>query len=54
MQHDAWVGFARFSPDGTMIVTGSWDNKGRLWDASGHAIGEPIEHRGRVDLGRFL
>ena len=25
---------AAFSPDGTRIVTGSWDNTARVWDAA--------------------
>lgn len=27
------VASARFSPDNTLIVTGSWDNSARIWDA---------------------
>ena len=32
--HDATVNSAAFSPDGTRIVTGSWDNTARVWDAA--------------------
>lgn len=33
------VASARFSPDGNMIVTGSWDNSAKIWDAhSGRVI----------------
>lgn len=33
------VASARFSPDGTKIVTGSWDNSAKIWDAkTGHVI----------------
>jgi WD40 repeat protein len=41
---------AAFSPDGTRIVTASWDNTARLWDAeSGKPIGEPLTgHSGAV------
>jgi WD40 repeat protein len=34
---------ATFSPDGKRIVTASWDNTARLWDAdTGKQIGEPL------------
>ena len=33
------VASARFSPDGHLIVTGSWDNSAKIWDArTGHVI----------------
>ena len=34
---------AAFSPDGKLIVTASFDNTARLWDAeTGKQIGEPL------------
>jgi WD40 repeat protein len=34
---------AALSPDGKRIVTASWDNTARLWDAeSGQPISEPL------------
>ncbi len=33
------VASARFSPDGKLIVTGSWDNSAKIWDAkTGHVV----------------
>lgn len=33
-----------FSPDGRMIVTGSWDNLAMIWDAkTGSKIGDPLK-----------
>jgi len=44
-----------FSPDGSMIVSGSGDNTLRLWDAkTGEAIGQPLSgHTGAVNSVAF-
>ena len=43
-----------FSPDKRTVVTGSWDNTARLWDAKTRKpIGQPLEHKGRVSSVAF-
>jgi WD40 repeat protein len=46
---------AAFSPDGKRIVTASWDNTARLWEAdTGKPIGEPLTgHAGPVWSAAF-
>src|SRR5712675_2365583 len=42
--HSSTVDSVAFSPDGSRIVSGSWDKTIRLWDAeTGDAIGKPLE-----------
>ncbi|WP_129626825.1 eIF2A-related protein [Candidatus Oscillochloris fontis] len=36
--HTNWVNSAVFSPDGSRILTTSWDNTARLWDHSGQLL----------------
>ena len=31
--HNAGVSSVAFSPDGARIITGSWDNTAKVWDA---------------------
>jgi WD40 repeat protein len=46
--HTSSVTSVSFSPDGTRIVTGSWDWTVQLWDAAtGKPVGEPL--RGYID-----
>ena len=42
--HEDAVTSAGFSPDGTRVVTGSWDRTARVWRADGS--GEPLVLRG--------
>ncbi|KAG2751050.1 WD40 repeat-like protein, partial [Suillus brevipes Sb2] len=44
-----------FSPDGTRIITGSWDRTVRLWNAgTGQPVGEPLRgHTGSVASASF-
>src|SRR5262249_28239519 len=45
LRHAALVGTARFSADGSLIVTGSDDRTARVWDTeTGQPVGEPLHH----------
>ncbi len=46
--HTAYVVSASFSPDGTRIVTGSFDNTARVWDARSGA--EVLSLKGHADI----
>jgi WD40 repeat protein len=49
LSHRDLVAAVAFSPDGKMVLTGSWDGTARLWEAAtGEAIGPPLKHEGRV------
>ncbi len=53
--HTSGVTTAFFSPDGKRIVSASWDNTVRIWDAAtGMQIGEPLTgHTGWVSFATF-
>ncbi|HEU4730389.1 MAG TPA: TIR domain-containing protein [Kofleriaceae bacterium] len=52
--HDAVVRSAAFSPDGTRVVTASWDRTARVWDATtGRPVAAPLEHAGFVHAAAF-
>jgi len=43
MPHQREVDAVAFSPDGKSVLTGSWDNTARIWDAAtGQPIGTPM------------
>jgi WD40 repeat protein len=52
--HKATVNTARFSPDGTRVVTGSNDKTARIWDVhTGFPISESMAHGDRVACAEF-
>jgi WD40 repeat protein len=52
--HSSSVRSAAFSPDGTRVVTASWDKTARVWDASsGKPVTPPIAHHGEVYAASF-
>ncbi len=59
LQHQGPVSSAAFDPKGERIVTTSWDNTARIWDAriwdarTGEAIGEHMQHQGGFESAQF-
>ncbi|TMQ16412.1 MAG: hypothetical protein E6J90_23740 [Deltaproteobacteria bacterium] len=54
VEHRQPVIAAAFSPDGTRMVTASWDHTARVWDArTGKPVTEPLEHRDRITAAAF-
>src|SRR4051812_24667173 len=52
--HGAKVWSVAFSPDGKTVITGSYDNTARLWDAStGRQLGQPLMHQNAVRAVAF-
>ena len=52
--HSAWVRSAQFSPDGTNIVSASWDQTVRVWSvATGGCVQTLKWHSDRVYSAQF-
>ena len=48
LAHQDGVASAAFSPDGTRVVTASYDRTARVWDAAtGQPLGAPLDASGR-------
>lgn len=55
MLHGDQVESVRFSPDGTRVVSGSYDRAVRVWDAATQTpIGEAMRHQDQVHAVRFV
>lgn len=54
LEHRGYVRTARFSPDGTRVVTASLDGTARIWTApSGAPLGPPLAHGADVMCAAF-
>ena len=54
LRHRGMVSQVRFSPDGHLLATASWDNTARVWDAAtGQPVSPPIKHRDWVTSVEF-
>ncbi len=54
MGHKAMLNSAEFSPDGTLVVTESYDRTARVWDAqTGECLVTHVGHNGAVNAARF-
>ena len=44
--HDSWIFSLSLSPDGSILVSASWDKTVRFWNATtGDQIGQPLRHQ---------
>jgi WD40 repeat protein/serine/threonine protein kinase len=51
--HQGIVAAAVFGPDGKTVLTGSWDNKGRLWEAATGKLLATLPHREKINAVAF-
>ena len=54
IRHSEPIVSARLSPDGTRLVTASWDDTAQMWDTqAGLLLTEPLKHEGWVRSAHF-
>src|SRR5262249_22059036 len=54
LRHEKSVHAVAFSPDGRLVLTGSWDKTARLWEAAtGQPVGPPLRHEEEVRAVAF-
>jgi WD40 repeat protein len=54
LEHQSNVTSASFSPDGTRVITASWDQTARVWDAAtGTPLTVPLKHQDAVTSVSF-
>jgi tetratricopeptide (TPR) repeat protein/roadblock/LC7 domain-containing protein len=54
MKHQGAVAHAAFSSDGGRVVTASWDNTARVWEAAtGQPLSPSLKHQGEVACATF-
>jgi WD40 repeat protein len=53
LPHNGTVSSAFFSPDGSKVLTASWDKMIRLWDTKGKLLNTLAGHQDQVLLARF-
>ncbi len=52
--HTDRVSSSSFSPDGTRIITASWDGTARVWDTDCHTVVAYLQgHKGRINSASF-
>ncbi len=54
LTHQAQIRSAQFSPDGSLVVTASYDKTAQVWDAlTGRPVGEPLHHAESIGYAEF-